>query len=471
MKKILSLLALVAALALNADVYIIDGKRIEGEVHMIGGMRQLCTDTMCYLLPPDAKPVEDRPQSERPSENASPYQTPQPHPSISPTTNPNTQTPKHPNTHNPTTRNPNTPSPSPKHPNTHNPTTRNPNTPTRLVQGQMGVDDFLAFLDPSAEPSDPADSPFAGKSWPVILLLTLLGGLAMNLTPCVLPMMPINLMVIGKSAARGALYGLGIALAYGALGLLAAVGGLAFGVIQGNPWFNLAIAILFAALSLSLFGVFVLDFSKHRKAASAEDRQKLLFPFVMGVVSAVLAGACVAPILVAVLLLTAEWYAAGHALALGLPFVLGLGMALPWPFAGAGLQVLPKPGAWMGKVEKAFGLIVLGFAVWYARLAWIGFFPSFLETSAEGDTSAVVAFASPADFSLEGLERPVFIDCWATWCKNCTAMDRTTLADERVRKALERFTVVKLQAENINDLTALPLFKDVKGLPAYLIVE
>ena len=68
-----------------------------------------------------------------------------------------------------------------------------------------------------------------------------------------------------------------------------------------------------------------------------------LFAFFMGMVSAVLAGACVAPILIAVLLLTAKLHAEGHVLALALPFVLGLGMGLPWPFAGAGLQVLPKP--------------------------------------------------------------------------------------------------------------------------------
>ena len=52
--------------------------------------------------------------------------------------------------------------------------------------------------------------------------------------------------------------------------------------------------------------------------------------------------------------------AQGNHIALALPFVLGLGMALPWPFAGAGMQVLPKPGAWMKTVNKIFGLVVLG---------------------------------------------------------------------------------------------------------------
>jgi hypothetical protein len=64
-------------------------------------------------------------------------------------------------------------------------------------------------------------------------------------------MVPINLMIIGRSAMRGALYGLGIAVAYGILGVLAAVGGLAFGQIQSSPWFNAAVGVLFAALSLA----------------------------------------------------------------------------------------------------------------------------------------------------------------------------------------------------------------------------
>ena len=197
----------------------------------------------------------------------------------------------------------------------------------------------------------------------------------MNLTPCVLPMIPINLMIIGRSATRGTMYGLGIAIAYGVLGILAAIGGMAFGEIQGSPWFNAAISIIFVLMSLALLDVFFIDFSKGRtKAASMRNNMMPnFFAFFMGAVSALLAGACVAPILVVMLFITADLFAKGNQTALLLPFVLGIGMALPWPFAGAGLQVLPKPGAWMTKVNKIFGVIVLGFAVWYAYLAWQGF--------------------------------------------------------------------------------------------------
>jgi len=56
--------------------------------------------------------------------------------------------------------------------------------------------------------------------------------------------------------------------------------------------------------------------------------------------------------------------------ALALPFVLGIGMAIPWPIAGAGLSSLPKPGPWMVRVKQAFGVLILGTAVYYGYLAY-----------------------------------------------------------------------------------------------------
>ena len=337
----------------------------------------------------------------------------------------------------------------------------------RLAEGFMNVEDFLAFL--TAANGAAGAEPFAGMAWGGILAAAFLGGLAMNLTPCVLPMVPINLMIIGKSAKRGALYGLGIALAYGAMGVLAAVGGLAFGKIQANPYFNVAIAAIFVALGLSLMGVFAIDFSRARKMGAHREPNGF-FAFFMGVVGAVLAGACVAPILIAVLLLTAKLYADGNVFALGLPFVLGLGMGAPWPFAGAGLKVLPKPGAWMTKVNKLFGLLVFCFAAWYGYLAVRACGALEPDGLAEGVTSATPATIAEV---LASAKRPVLVDCWASWCKNCAAMERTTLRNERVVETLKEmdFTVIKLQAEDIRALKAVKGFEGVLGLPAFVVFQ
>ena len=335
---------------------------------------------------------------------------------------------------------------------------------SRIAQGYMRAEEFIAFLE-----GKEVDS-LAGYGIWVTLLLVLLGGLAMNLTPCVLPMVPINLMIIGRSAGRGLAYGLGIALAYGLLGVGAAVGGLAFGDIQGSPWFNAAVAVVFAGLALALFDVWLIDFSRFRQPAQLKHSNtqtlKHLFPFLMGSLSAVLAGACVAPVLISVLLLTTDLVAKGNRLAVLLPFVMGVGMALPWPFAGAGMKVLPKPGAWMKWVNRVFGIVVLGFAVYYGQLAirgWAGADVNYGKIRTEVRIQDLETFVA-------NRKGPLLIDCWATWCKNCWAMD-AVIEDEKVRKALESFEVFHEQAEDISELRKVKGFESIKGLPAFVIFE
>ena len=341
----------------------------------------------------------------------------------------------------------------------------------RIAQGYMREEEFIAFLE-----GKEVDS-LAGYGIWVTLLLVLLGGLAMNLTPCVLPMVPINLMIIGRSAKRGAAYGLGIAIAYGFLGIGAAVGGLAFGDIQGSPWFNAVVAVVFVGLALALFDVWFLDLSRFRSGMAPSDKRSgdrfPLFAFGMGAMSAVLAGACVAPVLISVLLLTTDLVAKGNRFAMLLPFVMGVGMALPWPFAGAGMKVLPKPGAWMKGVNRVFGVVVLGFAAWYGMLAWRGFAGGIQNANLRESSESHESFlkvARPGNLKLGGLKLPVLVDCWATWCKNCAAMDKVMEKSE-VQEALKPFTVIRLQAEDISELRKVKGFETIKGLPAFVIFE
>ena len=428
MKKLLVSALLVLSSALFADVYIINGERVSGEVHEIDGKLTICTDEMCMLLPPDAVKVEgEGPAAAAPAGSAEAVASEAP---------------------------------------------RAGSGAVRLTQGYLKPHEMLSFLRGGTS-GDAAEGWEDAPVW-VILGIVLLGGLLMNLTPCVLPMVPINLMIIGRSAMRGALYGLGIAVAYGILGVLAAVGGLAFGQIQSSPWFNAALALVFAALGLSMLGVFFIDFSGGRSGFAQKKSTMLpgLFAFSMGAVSAVAAGACVAPILIAVLVFTAKLYSAGNVFALGLPFVLGVGMALPWPFAGAGLQVLPKPGGWMKWVNKAFGVCVIAVAAWYGFLAYRGFSGSAADSGAAPQSGESLA-ATPETFPamLRDLKRPVFVDCWATWCKNCAAMERTTFRNADVVAELKGYTVVRLQAEDIAALRKVPGFEGVKGLPAFAVFE
>ncbi len=342
----------------------------------------------------------------------------------------------------------------------------------RLAMGYMKPEAMTAFLRNQPSGADALEN----HALIVVLLLILAGGLLANLTPCVLPLVPVNLVLVGRGWRRGAAYGLGIAIAYGMLGVAAAFGGMAFGTIQSSPWFCLLVAIVFTVLGLAMSEVFFIDFTKYRSRVTGGGSKirGLGGVFLLGVGAAVLAGACVEPILLATLVLTAKWFAAGKVWAIGLPFVLGLGMGLPWPFAAAGLSVLPKPGAWMRWVNRVFALVFFGMAAWYGWLAWTGFSTG---NEVRVETSDILT-ATPETWEkvfaeAKASDRPVFVDVWASWCKNCLAMEKTTFRDPEVVKELANYTVVRLQAEDLSEFLKLKDFKDlgIKGIPAFVVFK
>jgi len=367
--------------------------------------------------------------------------------------------------------------------------------PRRAV-GFQNTDEFLAFLDPDAPPpadlsawrlflKDPGEF-YLQKGIVLSVLLILLGGFLLNLTPCVLPMIPVNLAIIGASSADaskgarfglGLVYGLGMALVYGALGLLVVLSGSVFGSLNASPVFNGIIAVLFFVLALAMFDVWHLDFSRFRKSSAMSGRVRIPAVLVMGGISALLAGACVAPVLIAVLALSSTLYAKGIVFALFLPFLLGIGMALPWPLAAAGLAVLPKPGAWMDRIKKLFGVLILLLAVLYA---W-NTIQSLQGDSEASETSGgiqTVDLQHDAPGTLEALltdavasGKPILLDFGAHWCKACHLMDASTLRDPAVVAKLEDIVAIQILADTPNKSPAQEILKplEIQGFPTFLL--
>src|SRR5262249_34655512 len=136
----------------------------------------------------------------------------------------------------------------------------------------------------------------------------------------------------------------------------------------------------------AMFDVLTIDLSRFSSGvgATASSRGTFALAFGMGAIAALLAGACVAPVVLQVVLFSSDLYSKGTTVALGLPFLLGVGMAVPWPIAGAGLAALPKPGAWMVRVKQAFGVIILATAAYYAYEAYGLFRPAPAAVNAKG---------------------------------------------------------------------------------------
>ena len=355
--------------------------------------------------------------------------------------------------------------------------------------GYLDTEAFLDFME-AAESGEGPQGWFEGRGPLAILALILVGGLALNLTPCVLPMIPINLAIIGagtkagsrmRGFALGGTYGLAMALVYGILGLVVILTAGTFGTINSSPWFNLGIAALFVVLGLAMFDVLAIDFSRlqSKLTMGSGGGGSFLVAFGMGAVAALLAGACVAPVVIQVIVFSSNLYGTGTSIALALPFFLGLGMAIPWPIAGAGLSLMPKPGPWMVHVKHAFGVFILGTAVYYGYLGY-GLIAQRWVDPAEVADSVQELLEEGWYASLgQGLEaaqaedKLVLVDMWATWCKNCLTMDRTTLKAPAVEAGLEDYVKVKFQAEDLDASPAKEVLKYLGGigLPNYAILR
>ena len=357
--------------------------------------------------------------------------------------------------------------------------------------GYLNVEDFLQFVD-DAESGTAQAGWFDDKGPLVIVLAVILGGILLNLPPCVLPLIPINLAIIGAGAqagsrtrgfALGGTYGLAMAAVYGALGLIVILTASTFGAINSTLWFNVGITILFIVLGLAMLDVFAIDFSKLQgklDLAGKGKRGTFALAFGMGGISALLAGACVAPVVIQVIVYSSDQYAKGTTMYLALPFFLGLGMALPWPFAGGGLSFLPKPGPWMVRVKQAMGVFILAFAAYYGYLGCEIYDSTNVQSGiVQAAVETRLKEAGWTGSLHEGLAQAkaenklVFIDMWATWCKNCFAMDKTTFEDEQVIARMEEYVKIKFQAQPYRD----PFISEIRkhlgeiGLPHYAVLR
>ncbi|HEY5930114.1 MAG TPA: protein-disulfide reductase DsbD [Burkholderiales bacterium] len=237
-------------------------------------------------------------------------------------------------------------------------------------------------IAPDAVPASLADdsriAALLGSGNFAVILASFLGfGLLLSLTPCMWPMIPIlsgiiagqgERMTRGRGLALSTAYVLGMALAYAMVGVAAGVTGTLLSSALQNPWVLGAFALTFVALAMSMFGFYELQLpaAMQNRLSATSNRLKggtLTGVFLMGALSAMIVGPCVAAPLAGALLYISQsrdMVLGGTAL-----FAMALGMGIPLLVVGASAgALLPRAGAWMQAVKNIFGVLLLAAAIW-----------------------------------------------------------------------------------------------------------
>ena len=201
-----------------------------------------------------------------------------------------------------------------------------------------------------------------------------LAGLLTSFTPCVYPLIPITVGIIGAKSSqtrkRGFLlslvYVLGLSLVYAVLGAIAALSGMFFGQISTSMWAYLIVGNLFLLFGLSMLEVFSLQFTFLQKFNPSAKGSGMLTAFIFGGVSAIIAGPCTTPVLGTLLAFVASRQNVVLGVSMLFSFAFGMGFLLliVGTFTGL-LSTIPRSGAWMITIKKAFGYLMLGIGEYF----------------------------------------------------------------------------------------------------------
>lgn len=357
------------------------------------------------------------------------------------------------------------------------------------------------------------------------LLLIFIGGLALNLTPCVYPLIPITVGFFGgqsegstrKLFMMGLLFVIGMAFTYSVIGVVTALSGAVFGSLLQNPIVIIFIVLVFVVLSLSMFGVYEFQLPNSLVAKAGGAKGGYYGAFFMGLTMGIVAAPCIGPFVLGLVTFVAA--KADPFYGFLMFFVLALGLGLPYlvlaVFSGK-IKKLPKAGEWMEAVKHIFGFILLGMALYFLlpllpksfsgyvlpifaiiTAAYLLVFEKFgnnvkgfrlFKISFSIIILAVAIYAlmptGKAEInwksyntttSLTNIKsgKGAIIDFYADWCIPCKELDASTFKDPRVIKVSKNFLTYKANmTKSLSPgVEALRNKYKIIGVPTVLIIN
>ena len=359
------------------------------------------------------------------------------------------------------------------------------------------------------------------------LVLIFLGGLALNLTPCVYPLIPITISYFGAQVSNkksqkiilAIVYVLGMSITYSVLGLVAALTGGLFGSLLQNPIIVGVIVLILLALALSMFGLFEIRIPQSIANFSGKNRQGYFGTALMGLTVGFIAAPCIGPFVLGLLVYVGQIGSAF--LGFIMFFILAMGLGFPYIFLAifsGSITKLPRSGEWMEGVKIIFGFVMIGLALYIAAplmslevyeivfpifLILAGFYLIVIDRKAVNASvytrikyviaiGAIVAGSMNLNFSKEQpmagvydwqhlstqqqidasiskADKPTIIDFYADWCAQCKELDKYTYTDPKVVELSKKFNNIKIDLTKENkEITDK---YNILGLPVVAFID
>lgn len=360
---------------------------------------------------------------------------------------------------------------------------------------------------------------------PFIFVSVFFLGLALNLTPCIYPMLTITISLFkgserqprGRAFLKALAYVLGMVTMYSVLGLAAAMTGSFFGEWLQNFWVQLATGILVIGLGFSMLGIYQFRLpSWLMPSYQGAGRGAFFGLFLSGILVGIVAAPCMGPTVLA--LMTFVSMQQNTLFGFSLFFVMALGLGFPYLVLGTysgRLLKLPKSGVWLVWFERLMGVVLVAFGIFYVAIAfkwpflkWIvpgafvagGLYLGWIERSARAAkkfftfqwvlgalavTVGLFLFFTPRtgivwekyysgileEARISG--QPVILDFYADWCIPCHELDQFTYSDSKIIKMLQRFRKIKVNATSVDTGEVRSVIRQfhVSGVPTIIFLD